>query len=365
MNILDRYIIKKVLSTFFFVVLILSAIIVAIDLTEKMDKFSKNNLTSGAILDYYGDFIPWIAGLLTPITVFIAIVYVTSRLAAHTEIIAMLSGGMSFNRLLLPYFVSAAVIAGITFVLNGWIIPRSNRDRLSFEMQYLKNRFYYDKRNIHMQIQPNIYLYMNSFNNQSNVGYQFSLERFADNRLAEKLTADHIQWDSLKQAWTLHYWTIRHVDDLFQAHDLTTGHFKKTGETMDTVLTITPVDFANDERNYDGMTIPELAQHIKKLRFRGSTGVEVFEVEQNIRFAAPVTIFILVFMGVLVSARKSRGGTGFQIALGFLLSFVFILFFMLTRTFAETGSLSPAAAAWLPNSVFALLSLAMYRYVPR
>jgi lipopolysaccharide export system permease protein len=365
MKILDRYIIQKVLSTFFFVVLILSAIIVAIDLTEKIDKFSKNNLSSAAILQYYGDFIPWIAGLLTPITVFISIVYVTSRLAAHTEIIAMLSGGMSFNRLLLPYFISAAIIAGITFFLNGWIIPRSNQDRLSFEMQYLKNRFYYDKRNIHMQIQPNVYLYMNSFNNQSNIGYQFSLERFDENRLMEKLTADHIQWDSVKQGWTLNYWTYRKVDDLFQTTGLPASGHKKTGQTMDTVLAITPTDFANDDRKYDGMTIPELSEHIEKLRFRGSTGVEVFEVERDIRYAAPFTIFILVFMGVIVSARKSRGGTGFQIALGFFLSFVFILFFMLTRTFAEAGSLTPAAAAWLPNSVFALLSLGMYRYVPR
>jgi lipopolysaccharide export system permease protein len=272
---------------------------------------------------------------------------------------------MSFNRLLVPYFISAAVIAGITFFLNGWIIPRSNQDRLSFEMQYLKNRYYYDKRNIHMQIQPNIYLYMNSFNNQSNIGYQFSLERFDENRLMEKLTADHIQWDSVKQRWTLNYWTYRKVDDLFQTTGLQAVHFKKTGQTMDTVLSIIPTDFANDDRKYDGMTIPELSNHIEKLRFRGSTGVEVFEVERDIRYAAPFTIFILVFMGVLVSARKSRGGTGFQIALGFLLSFVFILFFMLTRTFAEAGSLSPIAAAWLPNSVFALLSLAMYRYVPR
>ena len=365
MKILDRYIIQKVLSTFFFVVIILSAIIVAIDLTEKIDKFSKSNLSSGAILEYYADFIPWIAGLLTPITVFISIVYVTSRLAAHTEIIAMLSGGMSFNRLLLPYFISAAVIAGISFYLNGWIIPRSNQDRLGFEMQYLKTRYYYDKRNIHMQIQPNIYLYMNSFNNQANIGYQFALERFDDNRLVEKLTADHIQWDSVKQTWTLNYWTHRQVDDQFLTPGNHNTQLKETGQTLDTVLAITPTDFANDDRKFDGMTNPELADHIRKLRFRGSTGVEVFEVERHIRQAAPFTIFILVFMGVLVSARKSRGGTGFQIALGFMLSFVFILFFMLTRTFAEAGSLSPFAAAWLPNSVFAALSLAMYRYVPR
>jgi len=365
MKILDRYIIGKVLSTFFFVVLILSAIIVAIDLTEKIDKFARNNLPASAIVIYYGDFIPWIAGLLTPLTAFIATVYVTSRLAAHTEIVAMLSGGMSFNRLLVPYFVSAAVVAGISFYFNGWIIPRSNQDRLSFELQYLKHRAYYDKRNIHMQIHPNTYLYMNSFNNQNNVGYQFSLERLDSNRLMEKLTADHIQWDTTKQKWTLNYWTYRPVDPLFHTAGQTSVQLRKSGEKLDTLLGIVPADFANEDRKYDGMTIPELSEHIDKLRFRGSTGVEVYEVEKNIRYAAPFTIFILVFMGVIVSARKSRGGTGAQIALGFFLSFFFILFFMLTRTFAEAGSLSPVAAAWLPNTCFALLSLAMYRYVPR
>jgi lipopolysaccharide export system permease protein len=363
MKILDRYIIGKVLSTFFFVVLILSAIIVAIDLTEKIDKFARNNLPASAILTYYADFIPWIAGLLTPLTAFIATVYVTARLAAHTEIVAMLSSGMSFNRLLMPYFISAAVIAGLSFYFNGWIIPRSNQDRLSFELQYLKHRAYYDRRNIHMQIHPNTYLYMNSFNNQSNIGYQFALERLDSNRLIEKLTADHIQWDTARQTWVLNYWTHRQVDGMFQ-----TGQpppQKRKGEKMDTLLGIVPADFANEDRKYDGMTIPELTEHIEKLRFRGSTGVEVYEVEKNIRYAAPFTIFILVFMGVIVSAKKSRGGTGFQIALGFFLSFFFILFFMLTRTFAEAGSLSPVAAAWLPNSCFVLLSLAMYRYVPR
>lgn len=134
---------------------------------------------------------------------------------------------------------------------------------------------------------------------------------------------------------------------------------------MDTTLAVSPADFENVERKYDGMTINELNDHIKKLRFRGSSGVQVYEVERHIRFSSPFTIFVLVFMGVIVSSRKQRGGTGFQIALGFLLSFVFILFFMMSRTFAEAGSLSPLLAAWIPNLTFTMISLAMYRYVPR
>jgi len=403
MKILDQYIIKKVLSTFFFVMMILVAIIVVIDITEKVDKFNDHHLEMPAILGYYMDFVPWISGLLTPIICFIAIVYVTSRLAAHTEIVAMLSSGISFRRLLIPYFFASFIIASLSFFFNGWVIPHSNRERLAFEAQYFQNKFYFESRNVHMQTAPNVYLFIQTYNNQSNIGYQFSLEKFKDNRLVEKLTADNIQWDSAKHKWTLHYWKRRNVDEIFDVKSDTTvapkpvsvnteiklidtsksrplvkrpltrkksqkvlpQRFADTGSQLDTTLIITPKDFESNAHKYDGMTIPELGAQIEQLRFRGTTGVEAYEVERHIRFAAPCTTFVLVFMGVIVSARKSRGGTGFQIALGFLLAFVFILFFTMTRTFAETGSLAPFAAAWLPNTLFGVLSLFMYKYVPR
>ena len=366
MKIIDKYILKKVLSTFFFVVLILVAIIVVIDITEKMDKFSKNNLTTPAIIGYYLDFVPWIAGLITPITVIIAIVYVTSRMAAHTEIIAILGSGVSFKRLLLPYFMASLVIAIISFALTGWIIPQSNLSRLAFETQYFHNRYYFDKRNVHMQVEPNVYLFIQNFNNQTNTGYQFTLERFENNKLIEKLSADNIVWDSTKQKWTLRSWKIKHINDIFERL-VPPGRDKekKLGDAKDTTLAISPKDFENEERKFDGMTINELSEYIAKLKFRGSTGVEAYEVEKQIRFSSPFTIFVLVFMGVIVSSRKNRGGTGFQIALGFLLSFVFILFFMMTRTFAEAGSLPPAFAAWLPNLVFGAISAVMYKFLPR
>lgn len=363
MKLLDKYIITRILSTFFFVVLILVAIIAVIDITEKIDKFARNNLGSGVIFQYYLDFIPWIAGLITPITAFIAIVYVTSRMAAHTEIIAMLSSGISFRRLLFPYFIASLIIASISFVLNGWIIPKSNRERLDFEMRYFNNRNYYDYRNVHMQIEPNVYLFLQNYNNQTNTGYQFSLERFEDNRLKEKLTAENIQWDSVKRKWTLRFWKMKQVDEVFQNTSSISPATR--GETMDTTLSLSPADFKNENRAFDGMTIPELGDHIAKMKFRGSTGVQVFEVERHIRFAAPFTLFVLAFMGMIVSSRKSRGGTGFQIALGFFLSFIFILFFTTTRTFAEAGSMSPLLAAWLPNIIFSVISLFMYKYVPR
>jgi lipopolysaccharide export system permease protein len=378
MKILDKYILKSLLSTFFFVVLILLAVITVIDLTEKMDKFAKAGVSSAEVAGYYLDYISWIGSFVTPITMFISTVYVCARMAGHTEVVAILSSGISFRRFLLPFFVGAAIIGAISFFLIGWIIPDSNKSRLAFEVQYLKNKFYYDKRNIHIQVAPDIYLYLQSYNNNTNTGYNFSIERFKDNKLLEKLTANRIEWDTTKNKWTLRDYKIKKIDRVFEtaSHPESIPGFETTkkisgidslvrGARMDTALVIHPREFESDYRKYDGMTLNELNDYIATLRARGSTGVEAYEVEKYTRYSSPFTIFILVFMGVIVSSRKSRGGTGLQIAVGFVLSFIFILFFTLFRTFAEAGSTPPELSVWIPNITFGLISLAMYKYVPR
>lgn len=378
MKLLDKYILKQFLSTFFFVVVILLAVISVIDMTDKMDKFAKAELTSGQIFGYYLDFIPWIGSLVTPITIFIATVYVCSRMAGRTEVIAILSAGISFRRMMLPYFIGSFFIAILSFILNGWVIPNSNKSKLAFEVQYLKNKYYYDKQNIHIQVAPDVYLYMKSYNNTNNTGYQFTLERFQDNKMIEKLTASRVEWDTAKQKWTLRDWRIHNVQSIFEtasgpeakpgletSRRIVATDSIKSGSTLDTALVIHPKEFESDYRKYDGMTLNELNKYIKTLRSRGSTGIEVYEVEKYTRYTSPFTIFILVFMAVIVSSRKSRGGTGLQIALGFLLSFVFILFFTLFRTFAENGSMPPQISVWIPNIIFGIISLIMYKYVPR
>jgi len=376
-RLLDKYILKTFLVTFFFVVLILLAVVTVIDLTDKMDKFSKAELKAIDIFGYYLDYIPWIGSLLTPITIFIAAVYVCSRMAGHTEVIAMLSAGISFKRMLVPYFIGATLVGVISFVLNGWIIPNSNKSRLAFEMQYFKTKYYFEKQNVHIQVASDTYLYMKSYNNNNQTGYHFTLEKFHDNKLIEKLTASRIQWDSTNLKWTLFDWSLKKVDGIFESpkrpetvpafevSKVTTKEFVRSGTSLDTVLVIHPKEFESDYRKYDGLTLNELDDQIKTLRARGSTGIEMYEVEKYTRYTSPVTIFILVFMGVIVSARKSRGGTGPQIALGFLLSFIFILFFTLFRTFAENGSMPPQISVWVPNIIFGLISIAMYKYVPR
>lgn len=385
MKLLDRYILRQFLSTYVFVVALLLAVITVIDLTEKTDKYAKAQLGFVEILGYYGNFLPWIAGLITPITVFIATVYVTAKMAGHTEIVAILSSGVSFRRLLLPYFVGAALIAGVSFWLNGWIIPNSNKSRLAFELEYLKPKTSSSFRNIHMQVSKNVFLYLQSYNSNSDKGYQFTLERFKNRKLIEKLTAKRIEWDTTKNKWTLYDWEITQINDIFEPASMKpdttqqvdslsnppldtriSKEILKTGKTpIDTTLAIHPNEFDNDYRKYDGLTLTELNKYIKTLKSRGSAGIDVYEVEKYTRFASPFSIFILTFMGVIVSSRKSRGGTGAQIALGFALSFVFILFFMMFRTFAEAGSLPPAISVWIPAIIFGAISGVMYRYVPR
>jgi lipopolysaccharide export system permease protein len=364
MKILDKYILKKILTTFIFVVLILVAIIVVIDTAEKNEKFTNANLTSVQIIGYYLDVIPWMAGLITPLVAFIAVVYVTSVMAGHTEIIAILSGGVSFRRFLYPYFIAGAVIASVSFFLNGWVIPKSNRSRLAFELHWSNKNT--DRRNIHLQLEPQVYMFMQNYSSASTTGYQFSLERFDSNRLIEKLIAQNIEWDSTKQKWKLRYWEIKKIDKIFSTHRSADSlKLSDKGNEKDTTLAVSPKDFENDDRKYDGMTTSELNDYIAKLKFRGTSGVEYYEVEKQVRYASPFSIFVLVFMGVVVSSRKSRGGTGFQIALGFLLSFVFIIFFTMSRIFAETGTLPALLAVWIPNVLFALIAIALYKFTPR
>ncbi len=358
MKLFDRYVLKKFLSAFFFVVLIILLVIVIIDMAEKTEKFARNNLGAMDVMGYYLNFIPWIANQLTPIIAFISTVFVTAKLAGHTEIIAILSSGVSFQRFLLPYFLGALLIAGLSFSLNGWVIPKSNKERLAFEQQYFnKGKSNFSKRDFHIQVSPKVYLYMRNYDNQSLTGYRFTLEEIVGKKMTQKLFANKIVWNDSTELWTLKDWQLRLIND--------STEIVTTGESLDTLLAIGPDEFANKYREYDAMTLTELNEHIDVLKMRGVDGIEFYEVERYLRFASPFAILILTFMGVIVSSRKTRGGAGFQIALGFLLSFIFLLFFMMTKTIAEAGSMPPLLAVWVPNIVFGVISIVLYKTVPR
>src|SRR5262249_32755013 len=183
MGILDRYIIRKFLGTFFYAIALIVVIAVIFDASEKMDDFIEKQAPLKAILiDYYLNFIPYFANLFSPMFVFIAVIYFTSRMASNTEIVAILNGGMSFNRMMRPYFMAAAFIALLTFYLNGWVIPHANKIRLEFEYSYIKNPFTLKERNIHRQIKPGTLIYMESYNARENIGFRFSLEKIKEGK---------------------------------------------------------------------------------------------------------------------------------------------------------------------------------------
>lgn len=357
MKLIDRYILKKFLTSFIFVVLIIVLIIVVIDITEKIGDFTDKNIPMDRIIQYYFDFIPWIANLISPITVFIATVFVTANMASHTEIVPMLASGISFRRLLVPYFLGALIVALVSFYFNGWVIPNANKSRRAFEIEFIEAKYYFNKNNFHLQISPEKYLYLNRYVNNNNTGYTFTLEEIRDHKMVKKMSATHINWVADSNKWLVRNWIQRELRD--------DGEAITHGDSLMMDLVIHPKDFQSQHRLWETLTNPELDDKIYEINSRGLEGVEVYQVEKYFRYTMPFTVFVLVFIGVIVSSRKTRGGTGLQIALGFIISFIFIIFVITSRGIGEGGIISPAVAVWIPNVVFSGVGLLMYRYVPR
>lgn len=358
MKIFDRYILQKLLTTYVFVVMILVSVICVIDFTEKNEDFIRHKLSAYTILtEYYINLFPYWSSLLSPITVFIATVFVTAKLASHTEIIAILSSGVSFRRLMLPYLIGSAIIGMVNFGLIGFVIPNANKVRIAFERKYVISPFYYDGRNIHIKVAPNVYVYMESYTNLSNSGYRFTMEEIEGTTLKQKLESDRITWDSTKRKWRIDNYKLR----TFQG----TKEIITRGPPTDTLLNLLPKDFDSNYMLYETFTLPELDRFIKELQSRGSDGVATYQIEKYVRFTNPFAIIILSLIGVIMSARKSRGGVGLQIAFGFILAFIYIIFFIMTKTIAESGSLEPIVGVWIPNFLFAMVGILLYKTVPR
>ena len=358
MKLLDKYILKKFLTTFVFVVLLCVLIICVIDFTEKNDDFIKNNVSFKSImLDYYINLIPFYANMLSPITVFIATVFVTAKLASHTEIVAILSSGISFRRMLVPYIIGATLIGGVIFALIGWVIPNANKTRVAFEIKYIKNPFNYDARNIHIRVGPETYVYMENYNNTANVGYKFSLENIEGVSLKSKLSSDMVAWNPEKKKWHIDNYTLR----TFNGDKETLSY----GTQLDTALNLLPKDFASTFRLAETFTLPELNKFIKDKQERGADDVETYLVEKYERFSYPFAIIVLTIIGVILSSRKARGGVGYQIALGFALAFIFIIFVIMSRSLAQVGDVPPMIASWIPLMIFSAIGAVLYKTVPR
>ena len=357
MKILDKYILKKFLLSYVFVIMIIEVVVVLIHFVDNNENYIKNELTAGQIAGFYLNYIPYVANMISPITVFITVVFMTSRLAQHSEIVAILSSGVSFKRLMRPYMIGAMIIAITTFWLGGWVIPNGNKTRIEFELDFLKGNYQFTDNNIHIKIAPTTLLYLQRYKVDNNVGEKPTLETIEDGVLLSKLEASRMEWQEGTERWRLTNWKKREINGMEEI-------FTK-GKSMDTTLRIHPKDFANDYSRFETLTMNELYSYIAELRMRGADDIEVYEIEKYMRYTSPFAVLILTFLGLCISARKARGGSGIQITIGFLLAFIYIIFFIFSRTSAEAGSIPPVIAIWIPNIIFTLVGLLIYRTVPR
>ena len=357
LSIIDWYLIKKFLGTYAFTIFLFIAITIIIDVNQKFDDFTKNSASLHAIvIDYYLNFIPYFINSFSSLFVFIAVIFFTSKLADNSEIIAMLSNGLSFDRFIVPYMISAFLIALLTFGLNSYIIPPGNIKRIDFENKYIKDRKTNYAPHIQLEVEPGVYAYFNSYSNFSNRGDGFSLDRFKGKELVSRLTAKTIVYDSLYH-WTINNYMIRNFNGMKEQIS--------TGNKMDTVLTITPSDFLISAGDAEQLTTPALKKYIDRQKNRGIGNIQQFEIEYHRRFATSFASFILTIIGASLSSRKVKGGMGMNIGLGFLLSFSYILFMQITSTFAVSGMVSPFVAVWIPNVTYLFIAGYLYKKAPR
>lgn len=359
LKIIDVYVIRKFLSTFFLAIGLILAIAVVFDISEKIDDFMENGATfKKIVLEYYLNFIPYFAVLFSSLFTFISVIYFTSRMAYNTEIIAILNSGMSFRRLLRPYMISAIIIAILAFLLNDRVIPRSNTVRLAFEEQYIHKRPQrFRTRDFHRQIEPGIYVYLENYSTISKVGYNFSLEKFEGNKLVSKLIADQIRWDTTLNKWSLRRYYQRDIDGMTET--ITEGRKK------DTTINIRPEDFSRRLNVVETMNLKELDEFIKQQKMQGETNVKAFQIEKHKRISYPFSTLILTLIGVAVSSKKVRGGIGIQIAIGVIISFSYILFMQFSSQFAIGGLIPVQLAVWLPNLIFVVITLMLFRMAPK
>ena len=356
---LDVYIVKKFIITFFVALLLIIGIVIIFDISEKIDDFvSKEAPLRAIIFDSYVNFVPYFMNMFSPLFVFITVIFFTSKMAADSEIVAILSCGISFHRMMVPYIFSATLIAILSLCLNLFIIPDANKTRIDFENKYVKSRYKSVGRNVHYQIAPGEFVYAESFSSWNNTAYRFTLEKIEDNQLVSKISAESAAYDTLKGSWKLKKYFIREYNN-----DLTDR--TRSGRQMDTVIALSPKDFYLTEKTVETLDYKELNELIDLQKMRGDANIKYALIEKNTRFALPFSAFILTIMGVALSSKKRRGGIGWNIGLGIGLAFTYILFLRFSQMFVHTGALPPAIALWLPNMVFTMIAVFLYRIAPK
>ena len=356
---IDAYIVSKFITTFFIALLLIIGIVIIFDISEKIDNFvAKEAPLKAIVFDYYLNFIPYFMNMFSPLFVFITVIFFTSKMAADSEIVAILSCGISFHRMMVPYIFSAALIALFSLCLNLFIIPDANKTRLEFENQYVKTRFKSVGRNVHYQISPGEFVFAESFSSWNNTAYRFTLEKIIDNKLVSKISAESAVYHEDTDTWTLKKYFIRDYNE-----DLTDRI--RSGKQIDTTIALSSKDFYLTEKTVETLNYKELNNLIDTQRMRGDANVKFALIEKNTRFALPFSAFILTIMGVALSSKKRRGGIGWNIGIGIALAFTYILFLRFSQMFVHSDTLPPVIALWLPNLVFTIIAGFLYRIAPK
>ncbi len=354
---LDIYIIKKFLGTYVFSIALIISLAVVFDVNEHLDKFIEKEAPLKAIVfDYYLNFIPYFSNLFSPLFTFIAVIFFTSKLADNSEVIAMLSSGMSLNRLMRPYLFSAFVIALVNLLVSSFVIPPANAKRINFQNNFIKNKRIEYAHNIQLFVDSGVVAHFDSYDKPTKTGTSFSLEKFEGKTLKSRLTASTIQYDTLDH-WIVKDYLIRNLRG--KREEI------KKGASMDTTLAIEPSDFLISRGDQEQMNTPALRKHIKKQIARGFANIKDFEIEYHRRFAMAFASFILTTIGISISSRKIKGGMGLNIGIGLVLSFTYILFMTISSSFAVSGLTSAAVAVWIPNIIFSILAIYLYTKAPR
>ncbi|MCM1034803.1 MAG: LptF/LptG family permease [Paludibacter sp.] len=354
---LDWYIIKKFLGTFFFSIVLILSIAIVFDLTEKMDTFYDPQVPLREIIfDYYFNFIPYYMNMFSPLFIFISVIFFTSKLAGNSEIIAILASGVSFRRLMWPYFFSALLLFGLSFWLGGYIIPPASGKMLAFQDKYIQKFKSENARNIQMEVEPGTILYIESFQMRTRSGYRASLEHFEGKTLTTRITADRIKHDSAYN-WHLEKYIRRDFEGMREE--------VSKGARLDTVIPMLPEELFITAEEAQQMTNPELWRYIQKQRQRGTGNLQAFETEWWKRFASPVGAFVMTLLGVSLSSRKVRGGMGKNLGVGLTLSALYILFSTVSTTFSVSGVMSPFMSVWLPDFLFLAIGIFLYTRTPK
>lgn len=357
---LDWYIIKKFIGTYFFAIALIISISIVFDVNENLSKFTQYNAPLKAIVfDYYANFVPYFSNLFSPLFVFIAVIFFTSKLAGDSEIISMLAAGVSFKRLLRPYMISAAFISIMTFYLGSFVIPKGTVIRQNFESMYKNNKKNTSAENVQLQVGKGVIAYIQFYDNSLKRGYGFFLDKFENKKLVSHLTANEIQYDTISESkyhWKMSGWRIRELRGM-KEHII-------SGLSRDTVIQMEPTDLVFSRGQQETFTSSQLRDYISKQIDRGSSNVVQYEVEYHKRIASSFASFILTIIGVSLSSRKRKGGMGLYLGIGLALSFGYIMLQTVSATFAINANTPPMLAAWMPNIIFAFVAYYLYRHAP-